>query len=245
MRCITSISTRLFATGSRDTTVRLWGAGVSSGAPRCVHVLRGHTHPVTSLSFDPDSNLLASTGKDACRVWRPTGESVAVLSSGHANVSASVFTSPAGGGLTVVVGDDEGKVVIWDVMTGVKLQTLDGHAAMIRLIVAPQEPESILVTADITGTTIAWTYDSEWQLKWKVPEAHAFSVSAMRIKDNCLLTSGADGKIRMWGLETGELLREVEESYDAVYDVAFQEDLVGNEIVVVASRNARMVLDVS
>jgi WD40 repeat protein len=66
----------------------------------------------------------------------------------------------------------------------------------------------------------------------------------MRIKDKVLLTGGADGKIRMWGLETGELLREIEETYDAVYDVAFQ-DVIGKGTVVVASRNGRTVLDVS
>lgn len=235
----------MFATGSRDTSVRLWDAESSSGAPRCVHVLRGHTHPVTSLSFDLESKLLVSTGDDACRVWRPTGESVAVLSSGHANVSVSVFISCAGGGSAIVTGDDDGKLVVWDVTTGAKLQTLDGHTAMIRLIVAPRGSADTLISADITGTIIAWTYEGEWKLSWKVSKAHAFSVSAMSIKDKVLLTGGADGKIRIWGLEGGELLREIEETYDAVYDVAFQEDLVGNEIVVVASRNGRTVLDVS
>jgi WD40 repeat protein len=144
-----------------------------------------------------------------------------------------------------ITGDDEGKLVIWDVTTGARLQTLNRHTAMIRLIVAPKECEGLLVNADITGTIIAWTYEGEWKLSWKVSKAHAFSVSAMSIKDKVLLTGGADGKIRIWGLEGGELLREIEETYDAVYDVAFQEDLVGNEIVVVASRNGRTVLDVS
>lgn len=82
------------------------------------------------------------------------------------------------------------------------------------------------------------------EVEVEVPATHLFSVSAMCVKDKILLTSGADGKIRMWALESGGLLRDIEEIYDAVYDVVFQ-DAVGKEIVPGASRNGRTVLDVS
>lgn len=144
----------------------------------------------------------------------------------------------------VATGNSDGKLVIRDVTTGAKLQTLDGHTAMIRSIIAPRGSGDVLVSADIIGTIIAWTYYSQWKLSWKVSEAHRFSVSSMSVKDNLLLTGGADGKVRIWGLETGSLLREIAETYDAVYDVAFQ-DVVGKEVVAVASRNGRTVLDVS
>jgi len=226
--------------------VKLWDVDASSGEPRCVHVLRGHTHPITSLSFVPDSNLLASTEKDTCRVWRSTGESVAVLSSGHAHVSTSVFALCARGGSILVTGDEDGELVTWDITTEAKLQTLDGHTTMIRWIVAPQQGyEDVLLSADITGTIAAWIYvQGAWKVNRKLSEAHAFSVSAMRIKDKLLLTGGADGKIRIRHLDTGALLRELEEIYDAVYDVEFQ-DFAEKEIVAVASRNGRTVADVS
>lgn len=144
----------------------------------------------------------------------------------------------------VATGDSDGKLVIRNVTTGAKLQTLDGHTAMIRSIIAPRGSGDVLVSADNIGTIIAWTYDSQWKLSWKVSEVHRFSVSAMSVKNNLLLTGGADGMVRIWGLKAGSLLREIEETYDAVYDVAFQ-DVVGKEVVVVASRNGRTVLDVS
>jgi WD40 repeat protein len=173
------------------------------------------------------------------------GESVAVLSSGHAHVSASVFASCPGQGSILITGDENGELATWDITMGAKLQTLDGHTAMIRWIVAPQGYEDVLVSADITGTIVAWTYvQGAWKVNWKLSEAHTFSISAMRIKDKLLLTGGADGKIRIRHLDTGALLRELEEIYDAVYDVEFQ-DFAEKEIVAVASRNGRTVADVS
>ena len=66
----------------------------------------------------------------------------------------------------------------------------------------------------------------------------------MCVKDNRLLTSGADGRIRIRQLETGVLLREIEETYDAVYDTAFG-DVAGKDIIAIGSRNGRAILDVS
>jgi F-box and WD-40 domain protein CDC4 len=234
----------MFATSSRDTTVRRWDGGGSGGVPSCVRVLRGHTHPVTSLLFDPSSGLLASTGIDACRLWHPTGACVAVLSNEHVGISASVFTSCPEGGSMVITGGSNGNLVIWSVPTGAKVQTLDGHTATVRSIIAPRGCEHFLISADVTGTIIAWRYDCGWRLGWKVPDAHGFSVSAMCVKNKRLLTSGADGRIRIRQLDTGTLLREIEETYDAVYDTAFR-DVTGKDIMAIASRNGRAILDVS
>jgi hypothetical protein len=66
----------------------------------------------------------------------------------------------------------------------------------------------------------------------------------MCVKDKRLLTSGADGRIRIRQLDTGTLLREIEETYDAVYDTAFR-DVTGKDIMAIASRNGRAILDVS
>jgi WD40 repeat protein len=112
VRSIVSISASMFATCSRDTTVRRWDGGGSGGVPSCVRVLRGYTHPVTSLLFDPSSGLLASTGIDACRLWHPTGACVAVLSNDHVGISAPVFTSCPEGGSMAITGGSNGNLVI-------------------------------------------------------------------------------------------------------------------------------------
>lgn len=48
------------ASGSNDHQIRIWN--VNTGV--CLAILKGHTDLVRSLSFDSDSNRLASAGYD-------------------------------------------------------------------------------------------------------------------------------------------------------------------------------------
>jgi WD40 repeat protein len=95
------------ASGGRDQTVRVWNAG--TGEERAV--LRGHTKPVSEVSFSPDGQRLASAGKDgSVRIWSLAGGAPLVLR-GHEGGARAIAFSPDG--QRVAGAGADGTVRIW------------------------------------------------------------------------------------------------------------------------------------
>ncbi|MGO8698629.1 MAG: WD40 repeat domain-containing serine/threonine protein kinase [Limisphaerales bacterium] len=135
-----SIDSRLLATGSLDSTIRI--TDVSVNPPVAVATLRGHTDWVTRLSFSPDGSLLASSGRDrTLRLWDTrTGVSRGVFESDGTNPS---FLPD---GQTLINGDSDG-VRFWDVQSA-DAWILRGHRSYVY---------SVLISPD--GGTI---YSGGW-----------------------------------------------------------------------------------
>ena len=142
--------TRL-ASGSKDTTVRLWD-NATDNEPT---VLQKHTGWTNVLAFSPDGKILASGSTDkTVQLWdTATGESLETLT-GHLNGITALAFSPDGD--TLVSGSTDGTVQLWDTKTGEPLTThITGHTEWVKAATFSKD-SATLASVAFNGAITFW-----------------------------------------------------------------------------------------
>ena len=190
--------TRL-ASGSTDTTVRLW----DTTGDRDSMTLQKHTGPTNVLAFSPDGKMLASGSTDkTVQLWdTTTGDPLATLT-GHINGITALAFSPDG--RTLVSGSTDGTIRFWQTATGAPADTLiTGHTQSIKAATFFQN-SSTLVSAAFNGEITFW--DVETSQKSTVQNSgHRdwYSALAFSPDGTKLVSAASDGTIVFGGFPTG------------------------------------------
>ena len=180
------------ASGSRDTTVRLWDTATINDAPI---TLRKHTGWTNALAFSPDGKILASGSTDkTVHLWNTTtGELIATLT-GHLSGIAALTFSPDGS--TLASGSTDGTIRFWDTATGDPLSNLiTGHTQWVKALTF-FEDSLTLVSVAFNGTINFWdlktSEKTEVQVEgdWDLLLGLAFSPDGTK-----LVSSGTKGDI--------------------------------------------------
>ena len=83
-----------------------------------------------------------------------------------------------------------------------------------------------------------------WSLITHLPihrlAAHDNSVTSLQFDDARIVSGGSDGRVKIWDLNTGAMVRELSQPAEAVWRVAFESE----RCVVLASRSGRTVMEV-
>jgi WD40 repeat protein len=103
-----SPSNDLVATGSQDSTARLWNLGNDKSI-----ALTGHQDEVRDVSFSPDGNKVATASADSTvRLWDRQGHEITPALKGHVGKVDSVAFSP--NGKILASGGADGTVRLWN-----------------------------------------------------------------------------------------------------------------------------------
>ncbi|KAA8641512.1 uncharacterized protein ATNIH1004_011648 [Aspergillus tanneri] len=187
-----------------------------------VQTLEGHSGSVWSVTFSPDSQLLASgSGDGTIKLWDPsTGELCQTLK-GHSALVQSVTFSPDG--QLLASGSGDGTIKLWDPSTGKLCQTLKGHSALVQSVTF--SPDGQLLASGSNDRTIRLWDPSTGELRQTL-KGHSSWVQSVAFSPNGrLLASGsADCTIRLWDPSTGELYQALEGHSSSVKSVTFSPD---------------------
>jgi ribosome assembly protein 4 len=120
------------ASGSGDTTVRIWDLDTETPLYTC----SAHKHWVLSVSFSPDCKKLASCGMDHnVMLWNAeTGEQMGKPLKGHRNFVTSIAWEPLIASATsdrMATSSKDQTVRIWDTLSCTCLKILSSHTASV------------------------------------------------------------------------------------------------------------------
>ena len=200
--------------------MRLWDA--TTGSP--LRTLTGHTDWVSSVSFSPDGNTLASGSWDkTVRLWDATTGSPLRTLTGHTDYVNSVSFSPDGN--TLASGSRDKTVRLWDATTGSPLRTLTGHTSWVSSVSFSPDGNTLASASGYDATVRLWDATTGSPLRTLTGHTDDWVTSVSFSPDGNTLASGSwDRTVRLWDATTGSPLRTLTGHTGGVTSVSFSPD---------------------
>ena len=205
------------ASGSYDTTVRLWEVRTGN----LLRTLQGHGELVTSVAFDPLGETLASASADnTVKLWEARSGKLLRTLEGHKDWVRSVaFDKP---GKTLASGSSDRSVKLWEVHSGKLLRTLKGHQDWVYTSAFDPQGE-VLASGSSDKTVKLWEVRTGKLLRTFNSQNWLLSV-AFDPRGETLGGGTIGNTVELWEARSGKLLRRLEGHTARVDIIAFSPD---------------------
>ena len=204
---------KTIATGSADSTVKLWDMKGQE-----LKTLSGHGNWVSSVTFNPDSKTIATGSDDGkVKLWNLEGQLLKTLS-GHSDVVRGIAFSPDG--KTIATGSADKTLKLWN-LEGKELRTLVGHSSGVTSVTFSPDGKTI-ATGSADKTVKLWNLEGQ-ALQTLIGHSDVVWSVTFSPDDKTIATGSDDGTVKLWNLE-GQVLKTLTGHSSFVWSVTFSPD---------------------
>jgi WD40 repeat protein len=218
---------RLAAADVRSGRTTVWDIGTPgfAEAPTALFILKNWKHElnpaenpngmlVNSVAFSWDGRLLATGNRDdTASLWDgTTGEHRVSLTGHSAPVRKVSFNSDAS---RLATASEDGTAVVWDTVTGKPLLSLVGHKHEVLDLDFSPDGSRLATAGGRDRTARVWNAEAN---------GGGVYAAAFSLDNKSLATAGSDGIIRVWDVESRELVARLIGHRGLVHRVVFSPD---------------------
>ncbi|MYF98113.1 T9SS type A sorting domain-containing protein [Candidatus Poribacteria bacterium] len=198
---------KTIASASYDRSFRLWDVETAvthqDGTDHEAHLIQKHPSSVYALAYSPDGKYFATANRDmTTRLYDVATLNLQRLINNDPNYMWNLTFSPDS--LTLLSHGLEGRIHVWDVVSGSKEHIITGHNYLATRSVAISPDGDTLVTNDVNRSLTLWDLNSGNRLHNFTGHTDLINTVAFSPVNNNLFASGSnDGTLRLWDADTG------------------------------------------
>ena len=180
--------------------------------------LERHHGAVTSVSFSPDGQTIASSSDDqTIKLWSRDGTEVKTFRGHHGTVT-SVSFSPDG--QTIASSSDDQTIKLWN-RDGTELKTFRGHHGAVTNVSFSPDGQTIASSSD--DQTIKLWSRSGTALKTLTGHNSAVTSVSFSPDGQTIASTSEDSTVKLWNRD-GKAIKTLKGHVDKVYNVSFSPD---------------------